>query len=67
MFDGNEWYNYGTWRPGEFTLSADVDNQGNVWVCGLEGAAKRDVNTGDCSVTESPIAHRLIILWKISL
>ena len=47
MFDGTTWYNYGTWRPGDFNLSVDVDASGNVWVCGLEGAAKRDVNTGN--------------------
>jgi len=47
MFDGSAWQNYGTWRPGEFTLSVDADEQGNVWVCGIEGAAKRDVQTGN--------------------
>ncbi len=47
MFDGSIWNNFGTWRPGEFTLSVDADQQGNVWVCGLEGAAKRDVATGN--------------------
>jgi streptogramin lyase len=46
MFDGAAWQNYGTWRPGEFTLSVDVDNQGNVWVCGIGGAARRDTQTG---------------------
>jgi streptogramin lyase len=46
MFDGISWQNYGTWRPGEFTLSVDADGQGNIWVCGIEGAAKRDVTTG---------------------
>ncbi len=47
MFDGTVWHNYGTWRPGEFTQSVDADQQGNVWVCGIGGAAKRDVNTGE--------------------
>jgi hypothetical protein len=47
MFDGTSWQNYGTWRPGEFTLSVDSDQQGNVWVCGIEGAAKRDATTGN--------------------
>ena len=47
MFDGTTWQNYGTWRPGEFTLSVDADQQGNVWVCGIGGAAKRDVQTGN--------------------
>lgn len=47
MFDGTAWQNYGTWRPFEVTTSVDMDKQGNVWVCGAEGAARRDVNTGE--------------------
>jgi hypothetical protein len=47
MFNGATWQNYGTWRPGEFTLSVDTDLEGNVWVCGIEGAAKRDAATGN--------------------
>ncbi|MBK6966858.1 MAG: T9SS type A sorting domain-containing protein [Bacteroidales bacterium] len=47
QFDGTTWHNYGTWRPGEFTSSVDTDLQGNVWVCGTGGAAKRDVVTGN--------------------
>jgi hypothetical protein len=47
MFDGSVWNNYGTWRQGEFTLSVDTDEEGNVWVCGLGGAAKRDIATGN--------------------
>ena len=46
MFDGAAWQNYGIWRSGEFTLSVDADGQGNVWVCGIEGAARRDAQTG---------------------
>ncbi|MFZ1518369.1 MAG: T9SS type A sorting domain-containing protein [Ignavibacteriaceae bacterium] len=46
MFDGLIWNNFGTWRPGDLNLSIDVDKQGDVWVCGLEGAAKRDAVTG---------------------
>lgn len=46
MFDGTSWNNYGTWRPYLPTYSVDADEQGNVWVCGAEGAAKRDINTG---------------------
>ncbi len=37
MFDGVAWNNFGTWRPGDFNLSIDVDNQDNVWVCGIGG------------------------------
>jgi streptogramin lyase len=47
MFDGTSWQNFGTWRPGDFNLSIDADQQGNVWVCGIEGAARRDVQTGN--------------------
>lgn len=46
MFDGSNWHNYGTWRQGDYNMGIDVDVAGNVWVCGLEGAAKRNVNTG---------------------
>lgn len=47
QFDGTVWHNYGTWRPGEFSSSVDVDLQGNVWVCGTGGAAQRDIATGN--------------------
>ncbi len=47
MFDGTAWHNYGTWRPGGVNLGVDIDNQGNVWVCGSEGTAKRDFATGN--------------------
>jgi hypothetical protein len=46
MFDGVAWNNFGTWRPGDFNLSIDIDNQNNVWVCGIGGAARRDAQTG---------------------
>jgi hypothetical protein len=45
-FDGTTWENYGVWRPMGITYSVDADAQGNVWVCGTEGAAKRDIVTG---------------------
>jgi streptogramin lyase len=47
MFDGSSWQNYGIWRPYQLTTSVDQDQQGNVWVCGVGGAARRDVNTGE--------------------
>jgi hypothetical protein len=47
MFDGTTWQNYGIWRPNQVTTTVDMDKQGNVWVCGLEGAARRDVVTGE--------------------
>lgn len=46
QFNGSSWINLGVWRPGAYTYSLDIDAAGNVWVCGLGGAAKRDVNTG---------------------
>jgi len=47
MFDGTTWHNYGIWRMDQFTSSVSADEQGNVWVCGRGGAAKRDVTTGN--------------------
>ena len=47
MFDGTTWHNYGIWRMDQFTSSVGADQQGNVWVCGRGGAAKRDVTTGN--------------------
>jgi hypothetical protein len=47
MFDGTEWNNYGIWRPYEVTTSVSMDQEGNVWVCGVGGAARRDVTTGE--------------------
>lgn len=47
QFDGTTWNNYGIWRPDQYTSSVDIDLQGNVWVCGNGGAAKRDVVTGN--------------------
>lgn len=46
QFDGSNWNSLGVWRPGYYTYSVDIDAAGNVWVCGIGGAAKRDVVTG---------------------
>lgn len=46
QFNASTWTNLGQWRPGAFTYSADVDAAGNVWVCGVQGAAKHDAQTG---------------------
>ena len=46
QFNGLNWVSLGTWRPGLNTQSADIDAAGNVWVCGVGGAAKRNVQTG---------------------
>lgn len=45
-FNGSSWISLGTWREGAFTYSTDIDADGNVWVCGVGGAAKRDAATG---------------------
>ena len=55
LFDGTNWNNYGTWRPGDFSMGIDVDQAGNVWVCGLEGAAKRDVAFVDAPMETAAI------------
>jgi hypothetical protein len=46
QFNGSSWGYLGVWRSGEYTYAVDVDTAGNVWVCGLGGAAKRNVQTG---------------------
>jgi len=46
-FDGAIWNNLGIWRPYEFTTGVDIDAQGNVWVCGVGGAAKYDAVSGN--------------------
>jgi len=47
MFDGTTWHNYGIWRPAGFSHAVDTDQEGNVWVTGVGGAGRRDVNTGE--------------------
>lgn len=45
-FDGTSWTSLGTWRSGGFTYDVAMDGAGNVWACGIGGAAKRDAGTG---------------------
>jgi len=45
-FNGAGWQDLGVWRPGAFTYAADIDAAGNVWVCGVGGAARRDATSG---------------------
>lgn len=45
-FDGSTWINLGIWRPDFSTSSVDIDEQGNVWACGVGGAGRRDAATG---------------------
>jgi hypothetical protein len=46
-FDSTSWTSLGQWRPGGFTYGIDMDNDGNVWVSGNGGAARRDAQTGE--------------------
>jgi streptogramin lyase len=46
QFDGNSWQSKGVWREGDYSYALDIDDLGNIWVSGTEGAAKRDVNSG---------------------
>ncbi len=45
-FDGELWHDLGIWREGAYTEDVDIDANGNVWVCGTGGAARRDAETG---------------------
>jgi streptogramin lyase len=46
QFNGTSWQSKGIWREGAYTYALDIDDQGNIWASGVEGAAKRDVTTG---------------------
>jgi streptogramin lyase len=46
QFNGSAWQSKGIWREGAYTYALDIDVAGNIWVTGVEGAAKRDVVTG---------------------
>ena len=46
QFNGTTWQSLGIWREGGFSYGADIDANGNIWVTGVGGAAKRDVVTG---------------------
>ena len=45
-FNGTSWTSLGIWRTGQYTQAVDIDAQGNVWVSGVGGAAKRNAQTG---------------------
>lgn len=45
-FTGTAWQDLGIWRAGGYTSDVNVDAQGNVWACGIGGAARRDAGTG---------------------
>jgi len=42
----NTWQNKGIWRDGGFTDDVDMDKNGNIWICGIGGAAIRNNATG---------------------
>lgn len=46
QFNGASWVDLGAWREGAFTTDVTIDEKGNIWVVGIEGAAKRDPGTG---------------------
>jgi streptogramin lyase len=45
-FDGTQWASLGVWRAGPASADVGMDAAGNVWVCGVGGAARRDAQTG---------------------
>ncbi|MFZ1518370.1 MAG: T9SS type A sorting domain-containing protein [Ignavibacteriaceae bacterium] len=46
QFNTNAWINLGVWREGGFSYGVDIDANGNIWVTGIGGAAKRDAVSG---------------------
>jgi streptogramin lyase len=46
QFTGSSWQSKGIWREGAYSYALDIDDAGNIWASGVEGAAKRDVATG---------------------
>lgn len=45
-FNGTSWVGLGDWGNVSWTYDLAIDNAGNVWACGVGGAAKRDAETG---------------------
>lgn len=45
-FDGTLWTGLGNWGNINWTYDLAIDSIGSVWACGVGGAAKRDVSTG---------------------
>ena len=44
---GDSWISKGIWREGAYTYAMDADTEGNIWVTGVGGAARRDANSGN--------------------
>ncbi|MCC7435889.1 MAG: IPT/TIG domain-containing protein [Methanoregulaceae archaeon] len=45
-FDGTSWISLGWWQNTSWNYDIDQDASGNVWVCGIGGAARRDAGSG---------------------
>lgn len=45
-FNGNSWSSLGAWQNTSYSYDIDSDATGNIWVCGMGGAAKRDAISG---------------------
>jgi hypothetical protein len=45
-FDGSTWEHLGQWENTWLTYGIDQDIEGNVWMCGVGGAGRRDATTG---------------------
>ncbi len=45
-FNGVDWENLGQWQATWATYGIDQDEAGNVWMCGIGGAGRRDALTG---------------------
>ncbi len=45
-FNGAFWVSKGAWKDGAYTYAVDMDNNGNIWVTGVGGAARRNAQTG---------------------
>lgn len=45
-FNGSTWQYLGVWQNTNWSYDIDQDASGNVWICGLGGAGRRDAATG---------------------
>ncbi len=45
-YSNGVWSSMGSWESTSYSYDVDQDSAGNIWVCGIGGAARRDVVTG---------------------
>lgn len=45
-FNGTSWSSLGSWQNTPYSYDIDQDASGNVWVCGIGGAARRAATNG---------------------